>query len=196
MRVILEMGKASTSTLQRRLRIGYGQATRILDRMQEEGIIGPPDHFQPRPVLKQPDWLRETHKPIATVLKKQFHSSVLQIFLCHSSGDKDNVRQLYKQLSRDGFSPWLDEECLLPGQEWEFEIRKAVRNSKAVLVCLSHSSVTKEGFVQKEIRIALDAADEKPEGAIYIIPLRLEDCLVPERLEKMALGRSVFIKRI
>ncbi|MBV9304747.1 MAG: DNA translocase FtsK, partial [Acidobacteriaceae bacterium] len=58
-RVVLEMGKASTSTLQRRLRLGYGRAARILDMMQHEGIIGPPDGSKPREVLKRPDWLRE-----------------------------------------------------------------------------------------------------------------------------------------
>jgi S-DNA-T family DNA segregation ATPase FtsK/SpoIIIE len=58
-RVVLEMGKASTSTLQRRLRLGYGRAARILDMMQREGIIGPPDGSKPREVLKRPDWFRE-----------------------------------------------------------------------------------------------------------------------------------------
>jgi S-DNA-T family DNA segregation ATPase FtsK/SpoIIIE len=59
LRVVLEMGKASTSTLQRRLRLGYGRAARILDMMYRDGIIGPPDGSKPRDVLKRPDWLRE-----------------------------------------------------------------------------------------------------------------------------------------
>jgi S-DNA-T family DNA segregation ATPase FtsK/SpoIIIE len=58
-RVVCEMGKASTSTLQRRLRLGYGRAARILDMMQRDGIIGPPDGSRPRDVLKAPDWLHE-----------------------------------------------------------------------------------------------------------------------------------------
>jgi S-DNA-T family DNA segregation ATPase FtsK/SpoIIIE len=58
-RVVVEMGKASTSTLQRRLRLGYGRAARILDLMQRDGIIGPPDGSRPREVLKRPDWLHE-----------------------------------------------------------------------------------------------------------------------------------------
>jgi len=58
-RVVVEMGKASTSTLQRRLRLGYGRAARLLDVMQREGIIGPPDGSKPREVLKVPDWLHE-----------------------------------------------------------------------------------------------------------------------------------------
>jgi S-DNA-T family DNA segregation ATPase FtsK/SpoIIIE len=59
-RVVLEAGKASTSILQRRLRLGYGRAARILDVMQRDGIIGAPDGSKPREVLKRPDWLRET----------------------------------------------------------------------------------------------------------------------------------------
>ncbi len=58
-RVVIDMGKASTSILQRRLRLGYGRAARILDMMQRDGIIGPPDGSRPREVLKRPDWLEE-----------------------------------------------------------------------------------------------------------------------------------------
>ena len=64
LRVVMEMGKASTSTLQRRLRLGYGRAARILDMMHRDGIIGPPDGSKPREVLKRPDWLREVESPI------------------------------------------------------------------------------------------------------------------------------------
>jgi len=63
-RIVLEMGKASTSTLQRRLRLGYGRAARILDMMQRDGIIGPPDGSKPREVLKRPEWLRETEETL------------------------------------------------------------------------------------------------------------------------------------
>ncbi|HLW77652.1 MAG TPA: DNA translocase FtsK, partial [Bryobacteraceae bacterium] len=63
-RVVCEMGKASTSTLQRRLRLGYGRAARILDMMQRDGIIGPPDGSRPRDVLKRPDWLAEVENQL------------------------------------------------------------------------------------------------------------------------------------
>jgi hypothetical protein len=87
-------------------------------------------------------------------------------------------------LSSDGFDVWLDEERLLPGQNWAIEIEKAVKNSQIVVVCLSKSSTTKTGFVQREIRIALDAADERPDDAIFVVPVRLENCDVPEGLRK------------
>ncbi len=58
-RIVVEMGKASTSTLQRRLRIGYGRAARMLDIMERDGIVGPPDGSKPREVLKRQDFFRE-----------------------------------------------------------------------------------------------------------------------------------------
>jgi S-DNA-T family DNA segregation ATPase FtsK/SpoIIIE len=63
-RLVLQMGKASTSTLQRHLRLGYGRAARILDMMQRDGIIGPPDGSKPREVLKRPDWLHEVQNQV------------------------------------------------------------------------------------------------------------------------------------
>lgn len=111
-------------------------------------------------------------------------SCPLRVFLCHSSADKPFVRDLYNKLEADGFDPWLDEKKLLPGQDWQLEIKKAVGNSDIVIVCLSRTSVSKKGYVQTEIRIALDVADEQPEGTIFIIPLKLEECQIPDRLRR------------
>jgi formylglycine-generating enzyme required for sulfatase activity len=108
----------------------------------------------------------------------------LRIFLCHAKEDKTIVRNLHKRLKNDGFDVWLDEVDLIVGQEWELEIPKAVKASDIVLVLLSNNSVTKTGYVQKEIRIALDVADYQPEGAIFLIPARLEDCKVPDRISR------------
>jgi DNA-binding NarL/FixJ family response regulator len=107
-----------------------------------------------------------------------------RVFLCHSSADKARVRDLYNQLRKDEFYPWFDAEDILPGQEWELAIREAVRAAYVVLVCLSKASITKTGFVQHEIKIALDVADERPEGTIFLIPLRFKDCEVPQRLRR------------
>jgi len=106
----------------------------------------------------------------------------LKVFLCHASGDKLPVHDLYKRLVAEGVDAWLDREKLLPGQDWRVEIPRAVREADVVVVCLSNKSITKEGYIQKEIKFALDSADEKPEGTIFLIPARLEECAVPEQL--------------
>ena len=112
-------------------------------------------------------------------------SSPLRAFLCHSSSDKEAVRQLYRRLRADGIWPWLDEEDILPGQVWAQEIRKAIRSCDVVLVCLSRSSIGKVGYIQKEIKDVLDVADEQPEGTIFMIPVRLEPCEVPDRIGRL-----------
>jgi hypothetical protein len=99
----------------------------------------------------------------------------LSVFLCHSSQDKAFVRDLYRKLQRDGVAPWLDEEDLLPGQHWDREIRRAVRASDLVLVCLSKGSVSKAGYLQKEIKFVLDVAAEQPDGSIFLVPARIEE---------------------
>ncbi len=63
-RLVLEFGKASTSLLQRRLRIGYGRAAHLIDMMERDGIVGPADGSKPREILKPPDWLSEVESAI------------------------------------------------------------------------------------------------------------------------------------
>lgn len=109
----------------------------------------------------------------------------LRVFLCHASQDKPVVRELYQRLSEEGWvDPWLDEKKILGGQDWDLEIQKAVRSSDVVLVGFSKESINKEGYIQKEIKLALDVAEEKPDGTIFIIPVRFESCLLPSRLSK------------
>jgi TIR domain len=113
-------------------------------------------------------------------------SDKLRIFLCHGKEDTAIVRELYHQLNSDGFEAWLDEEDILPGQKWQIEIPKAVKTSDIVLVCLSNTSINKAGYVQREIKFALDIADNLPDSSIFIMPLLLEECAIPERLSKLA----------
>ena len=107
----------------------------------------------------------------------------LKVFLSYAHADADAVRALYNRLVADGVDAWLDKEKLLPGQDWELEIRKAVREADVVVVCLS-KQFNQRGYRQKELSIARDGADYMPEGEIFLIPARLEECEVPESLQK------------
>lgn len=106
----------------------------------------------------------------------------LKVFLCHASVDKPKVRELYRYLKRRGIQPWLDAENLIPGQAWQVEIPKALNTSDVIIICLTKNSIDKEGYVQKEIKFALDRALEMPEGRIFLIPARLEECDLPYSL--------------
>ena len=107
----------------------------------------------------------------------------LRVFICHSSDDKPAVRDLNERLKAVSWiETWLDEEKIEVGQDWEHEIEEALDASDAVIVSLSRGSVTKEGYVQRELRFVIDIATEKPEGTIFILPVRLEDCEPPRKL--------------
>jgi S-DNA-T family DNA segregation ATPase FtsK/SpoIIIE len=63
-RLVFEFGKASTSLLQRRLRIGYGRAAHLIDMMYNDGLVGPADGSKPREILKSPNWISEVDQAI------------------------------------------------------------------------------------------------------------------------------------
>jgi S-DNA-T family DNA segregation ATPase FtsK/SpoIIIE len=63
-RLVFEFGKASTSLLQRRLRIGYGRAAHLIDMMYNDGLVGPADGSKPREILKSPNWINEVDAAI------------------------------------------------------------------------------------------------------------------------------------
>ncbi|GAK61298.1 hypothetical proteinC1_0012 [Candidatus Vecturithrix granuli] len=107
---------------------------------------------------------------------------LIRIFLSYTRADQVQVQQLYKRLQAEGFEPWMDTEDLLPGQKFEYHIAKAIRSSDFFFACLSHNSVNRRGVIQKEISEALDVLQEKLDEDIYLIPVRLEACEVPERL--------------
>jgi tetratricopeptide (TPR) repeat protein len=108
----------------------------------------------------------------------------LRVFLCYASADRSAVRELYFYLMRQpGIEPWMDQESLLPGQNWKVEINKELSESDVIIICLSKISIHKESYVQKEIAIALDKALEKPVEEIFIIPAKFEECDLPTNLE-------------
>jgi hypothetical protein len=106
-----------------------------------------------------------------------------QIFLSYAREDKEKVQELYRRLSEAGFNPWMDVADILPGEMWETSIKKAIRDSDFFLVCLSSNSVNKRGFLQTEIKDALNIWQEMLVDDIYVIPVRLENCELPESLQ-------------
>lgn len=108
-----------------------------------------------------------------------------QIFLCYAKEDQKQVELLYNRLKKEGLRVWLDEKELLPGQNWEVEIKRAIRESSFFIACLSKNAVTKKGFLNREIREAQRIWEEQPEGKVYLIPALLEPCDVPDGLRHL-----------
>ena len=106
-------------------------------------------------------------------------------FLCYAKENQTVVREFSERLKSEGWiDPWFDEDDILPGQIWQDSVANGVRNSHAVIIFLSKIAIASEGFFHKELKLALDTAAEKPEGTIFIIPIRINDCDVPEVLAK------------
>lgn len=106
------------------------------------------------------------------------------VFISYAREDEAQARELHRRLGEAGFKPWLDKEALLGGMEWEQVIEEMIEKSDFVLTCLSKRSINKRGYVQKELRKTLEVVELQPEGRVYLIPLRLDDCEIPRSLGK------------
>lgn len=107
-----------------------------------------------------------------------------KIFLSYAREDLKKVEQIYNALKAAGFAPWLDVRDILPGSQWKAEIQRAINNCDFFITCISGKSINKEGFIQKEIRTALEILQVDIKSDIYLIPVRLEETIVPEILSK------------
>lgn len=106
------------------------------------------------------------------------------VFISYAREDQERVLPIYEHLRNAGFRPWLDQKDLQGGQDWRDTIEKQIELSDFLIVCVSRRTSEKRGVVQQEIVWALDVATSVPEGNVYLIPVRLEPCEVPRRLQR------------
>jgi hypothetical protein len=107
-----------------------------------------------------------------------------KVFLAYVQEDAKIAERLFDALWARGFDPWLDRRKLLPGQNWPRSIEDAIETSKFVIACFSCNSVSKKGGFQAEIRYALDCARRMPLDDIFLIPVRLDACRVPQSIQR------------
>jgi hypothetical protein len=106
------------------------------------------------------------------------------VFLSYAKPDQDRVLEFADALSANGLNVWIDCKELKAGHNWDFEIKRALTHASLIVVFLSENSVDRRGYVQREIKIALDKYEEKLVSDIYIIPVLLDDnAIVPEALK-------------
>jgi hypothetical protein len=107
-----------------------------------------------------------------------------RIFIAYGKEDSAIADRLYRELEHLGFAAWLDRKKLLPGQNWRRRIEDAISNADFFIACFSTRSVKKRGGFQAEIRFALDCARRVPLDEVFLIPVRLDDCTVPMRIQR------------
>jgi hypothetical protein len=112
------------------------------------------------------------------------HSDRLRVFIAYATEDRPAAERLFKQLTARGFAAWLDRRKLLPGQDWPQRIEDAITSSDFFIACFSAKSIKKRGGFQTEIRLALDVANRMPLDDVFLIPVRLDDCRVPTRIQR------------
>lgn len=113
------------------------------------------------------------------------------VFLSYTTADRDRVIPFYEHLHAQGISAWMDYKFIKPGQNWNFEIRRALANASIIMIFVSNNSVNKRGYVQRELRQALDSLKEKLIDDIYILPVLLDDDVeVPNELTSVQYTRA------
>ncbi len=98
-------------------------------------------------------------------------SERIRVFLAYADEDRAQVKKLYTELQKAGFEPWMDQEKLVPGQNWPRAIDRAIELSDFFLGCFSKRSAVKRGHFQCELRYALDLAARVPLEDIFLVPL-------------------------
>ena len=107
-----------------------------------------------------------------------------KVFIAYVQEDTGAAERLYEAFQAHGCDPWMDRRKLLPGQNWPRAIQQATEVSDYSVACLSRRAVRKKGQFQAELRYALDCAARMPLDAIYLIPVRLEECPVPLLIQR------------
>jgi hypothetical protein len=107
-----------------------------------------------------------------------------RVFIAYAVEDLECAERLFGCLEQWGCAPWLDRRKLLPGQDWPHRIQDAIECSDFFIACFSDNSVNKRGCFQAEVRQALDCARRIPLDDVFLIPVRLDDCRVPARIQR------------
>lgn len=108
----------------------------------------------------------------------------IRVFLAYAEEDRATVKKLYDALHNAGFEPWMDIAKLMPGQNWPRAIQQAIDVTDFILVNFSHRSVSKRGHFQCELRHALEVAERMPLDEIFLVPVRLSECDVPNEIAR------------
>lgn len=108
------------------------------------------------------------------------------VFISYATPDRLRVSNFELKIGSQNIETWMDYKKILGGQNWDFEIKKALKKATIVVAFFSKNSVDRRGYVQRELKLALDAMEEKLIDDIFLIPIRLDkDVTIPEQLKNL-----------
>ncbi len=151
----------------------YEEDLRTLSTLPEEASA-PDRHLDMQPMSEVPSakLLAPHDAPSASMSPPE----AFDVFISYAREDEEAAERIVQRFNSRGIRAWYDRAAILPGQNWQRTIKQAVKRCSIFLALMSSRSVNKRGFVQKEIRLALDVLDEFPPDSVYLIPARLDDC--------------------
>jgi len=98
------------------------------------------------------------------------------VFISYAREDSEIALKIYDDFCSAGVSPWIDKKNILPGDTWRIKIKEAIQSCSYFLAILSSNSVSKEGYVQSELKMAMEVLEEKPPSRRYLIPVIVDNC--------------------
>lgn len=120
--------------------------------------------------------------PRRTVIEQ--HMGNISVFISYAREDHSLATKVRDFLISSSFDAWMDTYDILPGEKWDDKIHDKLRSADFIVLCLSNHSVTKRGYLQKELRQAVELAKSMLDTDIYIIPARFDDCALPKNISE------------
>jgi len=118
-------------------------------------------------------------------------STDFSIFLSYANLDQARVLPFYEFLVNCGFKAWIDCRNIKVGQNWDFEIKRALEKSSVIVIFVSKNSITRRGYFQREVKTILENYKEKLIDDIYIISILLDDDIgIPDELKGIQVTRA------
>jgi hypothetical protein len=108
-----------------------------------------------------------------------------RIFVSYARPDLKPVQRIVSFLKAAGFPTWFDQDDLLVGDDWSSVIKREIAKAWLLLLCLSMKSVDRTGFFQKEMSLAVEQAEMRPRSQVFIMPVQLNACSIPEDIERL-----------
>jgi len=108
----------------------------------------------------------------------------ITVFISYAREDNSLAEKLRLDLESDfKIKAWKDSIDLLPGEKWDYKIKKAIKENDFVIICLSKKSISKTGYFQVEMKEAIRRQQYRPETKVYLIPVRFDKCDMPMEIE-------------